>query len=123
MGKPYRVLILGASYGSLLASRETVHEDIERSRSIYEWVESLCSSLGAAPEDRVPFEKYVRAASSLGRPSSAARAVANGAPHIERVDRLVQSVAARKGMRSAVLDEIVATVDARIDANRRAAVQ
>ena len=108
---------------SVCSIRETVHEDIERSRSIYEWVESLCSSLGAAPEDRVPFEKYAHAASSLGRPSSAARAVANGAPHIERVDRLVQSVAARKGMRSAALDEIVATVDARIDANRRAAVQ
>jgi hypothetical protein len=53
----------------------------------------------------------------------AARAVANAEPYIERVDRLVQNVAARKGMRSAALDEIVATVDARIDANRRAAVQ
>ncbi|MEO8134918.1 MAG: hypothetical protein ABI831_13170 [Betaproteobacteria bacterium] len=105
---------------SVCSIKESVHADIDQSRSIYEWVESLCSAMGATAEDRVPFEKYANAASSLGRPSSAARAVANGAQYIERVDRLVQSVASRKGMRSDALDEIVATVDARIDANRRA---
>jgi hypothetical protein len=69
----------------------------------------------------VPFEKYAAAAMSLVRPSSAARALFNGAPNIERVDRLVQSIAAQKGMRSAVLEETVALVDARLERNRKAA--
>ena len=98
-----------------------LQSDIERSRSIYEWVAALCTALGAATEDRVPFEKYATAASSLGKPSSAARAVAGGATHVERVDRLVQSVAAQQGMRFDAIDEIIATVDARIAANRRPA--
>ena len=54
-------------------------------------------------------------------PSSAARALFAGAPNIERVDRLVQSIAAQQGMRNAVLDETVALVDARLEMNRKAA--
>jgi hypothetical protein len=46
--------------------------------------------------------------------------VARGAVDLERIDRLVQSIAAQKGMHSDVVDRIVATVDARLDANRRA---
>ena len=102
--------------------RDAVHGDLERSRSIYEWVAALCVAMGAAKDDLVPFEKYAHAASSLSRPSSVARAVANGATDVERVDRLVQSVAARKGMRSDAIDEIVALVDRRLDANRQATV-
>jgi len=67
----------------------------------------------------VPFEKYAAAAQSLGSPSSAARALDAGAPNIERVDRLVQAIAAQKGMRSAVLDEVVRLVDAKLESNRR----
>jgi hypothetical protein len=100
---------------------DTVHDDLGRSRAVYEWVEALVRAMGASPEDRVPFEKYANAASSLGKPSSVARAVAAGATHVERVDRLVQSVAAQRGMRSDAIDAIVATVDARLAANRRAA--
>jgi len=77
--------------------------------------------MGASPGDRVPFEKYANAALSLGNPSSVARAVAAGATHVERVDRLEQSVAAQRGMRSDAIEDIVATVDARLAANRRAA--
>ena len=106
---------------SVRSIKETVHEDLARSKAIYEWVEALVGAMGAAPEDRVPFDKYANAASSLGKPSSAARAVANGATHIERVDRLVQSVAAQNGMRSDAIDEIVTTVDARLVSNRQAA--
>jgi hypothetical protein len=69
----------------------------------------------------VPFEKYAAAAQGLASPSSAARALYGGAPYIERVDRLVQTIAAQKGMRSAALDEVVALVDARLEQNRRAA--
>ena len=101
--------------------KEAVHTDIEASRSVYNWVRELCVKLGANPDDLVPFEKYAAAANGLVRPSSAARALFAGAPNIERVDRLVQGVAAQKGMRNAIVDETVAMVDARLAANRKAA--
>src|SRR4051812_30969277 len=99
--------------------KEAVHGDLEASRAMYNWVVKLCVSLGANEKDLVPFEKYAAAAQSLGSPSSAARALAAGAPYIERVDRLVQAIAAQKGMRSEVLDEVVRLVDARLESNRR----
>jgi hypothetical protein len=101
--------------------KEAIHTDIEASRSVYEWVVTLCVSLGADRKDLVPFEKYANAAQSLGSPSSAARALAAGAPNIERVDRLVQTIAAQKGMRSAVVDQTVALVDGWLENNRRKA--
>ena len=101
--------------------KEAVHTDIEASRSVYNWVVTLCQSLGARKDDLVPFEKYAAAAQGLTTPSSAARALFGGAPNIERVDRLVKTIAAQKGMRSDAIDEIVALVDARLEANRRAA--
>ena len=101
--------------------QDSVHGDIEVSRAVYAWVAELCRSLGADPRDLVPFEKYASAAQGLTGPSSAARALFVGARNIERVDRLVQAIAAQKGKRSAVVDEIVALVDARLAANRRAA--
>ena len=101
--------------------RDAVHSDMEASQSVYEWVCDLCVALGASPDDLVPFEKYARAAQGLTRPSSAARALFAGAPNIERVDRLVQGIAAQKHMRNATLDETVALVDGRLAANRKAA--
>ena len=101
--------------------KEAVHSDPEASRAVYNFVVKLCVSLGADEKDLVPFEKYAAAAQSLLTPSSAARAVAAGAPNIERTDRLVKLIGAQKGMRLAAVDEIVATVDARLEANRKAA--
>ncbi len=101
---------------------EAVHSDIEASLSIYNWVSDLCVSLGADKSDMVPFEKYAAAAKSLGSPSSAARALAAGAPNIERVDKLVQTIAAAKGQRLASLDETVALVDGWLAKNRAKAV-
>ena len=69
----------------------------------------------------VPSIGMVAAANDLVRPSSAARALDNGAPNIERTDRLVQTIAAQYGMRNAVVDQTVAVVDSRIAANRKAA--
>ena len=100
--------------------KEAVHSDLEASRAVYNWVVKLCVSLGAAEKDLVPFEKYAAAAKGLASPSSAARALYGGAPNIERVDRLVQKIAAQKGMQLPVLDEVVALVDAQLDINRRA---
>ena len=101
--------------------KEAVHSDIDASRATYEWVFKLCVSLGADPKDLVPFEKYAAAAQSLVTPSSAARALFAGAPNIERVDRLVKTIAAQRGQSSAVLDETVKLVDARLEQNRKAA--
>jgi len=104
----------------MIPIKEAVHRDLEASRSVYDWVVKLCVSLGANEKDLVPFEKYAAAAQGLANPSSAARALFGGASNIERVDRLVQAVAARKGMRSAAIDEVVSLVDARLELNRRA---
>jgi hypothetical protein len=101
--------------------KDAVHSDVEASRAVYNWVCDLCVKLGASRDDLVPFEKYASAAQSLVRPSSAARALFAGAPNIERVDWLVQSIAAQKGMRNPVVDETVALVDARLAVNRKAA--
>ena len=101
--------------------KEAVHGDLPAARDVYNWVVNLCVSLGANEKDLVPFEKYAAAAQSLGSPSSAARALDAGAPNIERVDRLVQAIAAQKGMRSAALDEVVRLVDAKLESNRRRA--
>src|SRR5215510_14188364 len=69
-------------------AQEAVHSDIATSRSVYNFVNDLCVRLGASPDDLVPFEKYAAAAQSLTRPASAARALNNGAPYIERAARL-----------------------------------
>jgi hypothetical protein len=109
--------------GDALSIHDAVHRDLERSRAIYAWVAALCKALGAADGDLVPFEKYANAALGLGKPSSAARALYGGAPFIERVDCLVSGIAARHGMHLDDLDEIVALVDARLEANRRTAAR
>ena len=104
---------------SMRPIKEAVHGNIEESRAVYQWVADLCMSLGASAGDLVPFEKYANAATGLANPSSAARALFGGAHNIERVDRLVQAVAAQKSMQNAVIDDMVAMVDARLDINRK----
>jgi hypothetical protein len=101
--------------------KDAVHSDLAASREMYNWVVKLCVSLGANEADLVPFDKYANAALSLGSPSSAARALANGAPNIERVDLLVKTIAAQKGMRSDVLDQTVAMVESWLEKNRKKA--
>jgi hypothetical protein len=102
-------------------AQEAVHSNIEESRSVYNFVFDLCVKLGASPSDLVPFEKYAAAAQSLTRPASAARALQNGAPNIERADKLVQLIAKQKGMSNPVVDGIVELVDSRLEANRKKA--
>ena len=102
-------------------AQEAVHSDIETARSVYNFVNDLCVRLGAKPEDLVPFEKYAAAAQSLTRPASAARALQNGAPFIERADKLVQLIAKQKGLSHPAIDAQVALVDTRLEANRKKA--
>jgi hypothetical protein len=119
-------MLLAGNYRSITkdgmrATQEAVHNDIETSRSVYNFVNDLCVKLGAKPEDLVPFEKYAAAAQSLTRPASAARALQNGAANIERADKLVQLTAMQKGLSHPEIDAQVALVDARLEANRKKA--
>lgn len=97
--------------------RDAVHGDADQARAIYGHVDAIARRLGADPADQVPFEKYAKAAESLLKPSSAARAIDGGAPLIERVDKLVQLIGNSLGMPSAEIDTTVATVDARLQRN------
>jgi hypothetical protein len=102
-------------------AQEAVWTDLEASRAVYNFVFDLCVKLGAKPDDLVPFEKYAAAAQSLSRPASAARALQNGAPNIERADKLVQLIAKQKGLSLPAIDAQVALVDSRLEANRKKA--
>jgi hypothetical protein len=102
-------------------AQEAVHSNIEESRAVYNFVFDLCVNLWADPVDLVPFDKYAAAAQSLSRPASAARALQNGAPNIERADKLVQLIGRQKGMTNPLVDAIVELVDTRLEANRKKA--
>jgi hypothetical protein len=98
--------------------RDAVHGDIDAAAHMYGWVDQLARQLGADAADQVPFEKYAKAAESLLKPSSAARAIDAGAKQIERVDLLVQQIGASLGLNNPVLNETVAIVNARLALNR-----
>ena len=104
----------------LIPIKEAVHANVEVSREIYDWARKLCTRLGAADADMVPFEKYAKAAEGLAKPSSAARALFSGARDIERVDCLVRQIAQQQGLQSDTVDEIVTLVDQRLGKNRAA---
>jgi hypothetical protein len=91
--------------------RDAVHGDLKLSQSIYDHVDGIARRLGADPQDQVPFGKYAKAAESLLKPSSAARAVASGAPFIERVDLLVKLISHQLGEPNAEIDRTVQIVD------------
>jgi hypothetical protein len=95
--------------------RDAVHNDLAVSQSIYDHVDAVARRLGADPKDQVPFEKYAKAAESLLKPSSAARAIANGAPFIERVDLLVKLISHQLGMSNAHIDRTVQIVDQKLN--------
>jgi hypothetical protein len=119
-------MLLSGNYRCITASgmrtaQEAVYSNLEESKSIYNFVNDLCISLGAAPSDLVAFEKYAAAAQSLTRPASAARALQNGAKFIERADKLVQLIAWQIGKVHPAIDAIVALVDRRLEANQQKA--
>lgn len=95
--------------------RDAVHGDLKLSQSIYDHVDAVARKLGADPQDQVPFAKYAKAAESLLKPSSAARAVASGAPFIERVDLLVKLISHQLGQPSANIDRTVEIVDQKLN--------
>ena len=114
----HQIAFLRIRRDGMISINEAVHVNIDKSREIYDWVWRLCTRLGAADGDLVPFEKYAKAAEGLAKPSSAARALFGGAEHIERVDCLVRQIARQQGLQSDTLDEIVTLVDERLAKNR-----
>ena len=98
--------------------RDSVHSDKNASTAVYGYVDTLVQRLGGDIADAVPFEKYANAANSLLKPSSAARAIDAGAPNIERVDVLVQTIGRELGMQHKTVDAIVDTVNSRLKSNR-----
>ena len=95
--------------------RDAVHTDLKLSEQIYTHVDGIAQRLGADPKDQVPFAKYAKAAESLLKPSSAARAVAGGAPFIERVDLLVKLISHQLGTPSPEIDRTVQIVDQKLN--------
>ena len=107
----------------MISIRDAVHGNVAESERIYNWIASLCIALGAAEHDLVPFEKYANAAQGLLKPSSAARALASGATHIERVDLLVKTIAELHGTGDDAVDNIVANVESHLQRNRQPQAQ
>lgn len=106
--------------GAVRPIQEAVLGNRDESRAVYDWVADLCVALGASPDDLVSFDKYAAAAEGLMKPSSAARALVAGATHIERVDVVVQTLAAQLGMHHVAVDQTVRRVDAWLAKNRSA---
>lgn len=102
---------------SMQSIKDAVHSDLKATRNVYEWVGELCIEFGAKESDLVPFEKYAAAATGLQKPSSAARALAAGAKNIERVDKVVKTLAGIKGMQHQEVDAIVKRVDGWLQKN------
>jgi hypothetical protein len=61
------------------------------------------------------FREICQGGQSLLKPSSAARAVANGAPFIERVDLLVKLIAHQLGVPNAEIDRTIEIVDQKLN--------
>ena len=116
-------MLMAGNYRSIrrdimIPIKDAVHDNLDKSRQVYDWVWKLCARLGASDADMVPFEKYAQAAEGLSKPSSAARALFAGAEYIERVDCLVRRIAIQQGLQLDTLDDIVALVDERLKKNR-----
>ncbi len=107
---------------TVISIRDAVHGDLAASRDVYDWVVALCIGLGASADDLVPFDKYAAAGDALQSPSSVARALANGAHNVERVDKLVQTLGRGRGMDHPAIDRIVSRVEAWLTRNRAASV-
>jgi len=98
-----------------------VCDDIDEARMVYGWTEAVIAGIaGADASATIGFSLYARAAQSLRRPSSFARALANGATQVERIDRMIQLAGAAQGMDLPQIDTIVATVDRLLLRNRGA---
>ena len=96
---------------------DTVTRDEGTSRHIYESVQALCRTLGAAPEDLVPFDTYCAAARQLSAPSSVARALFQSATKVERMDRVILQLMHAHGLPSRDIQNITDRIDRTVAQN------
>ena len=75
-------------------------------------MQSIVLRLGGSADDLVGFDKYVAATDKLIAPSSVARAIAGGAPAVERVDKLVQLIGREHGITHPAIDRTIVLIDA-----------
>ena len=84
--------------------------------------ESLRARLAEQPGNGAAWQQLAALLAGRGRHAEAAdafaKALANGVPNIERVDRLVQTIARTKGMQLDELDKTVTLVDGWVAKNR-----
>jgi hypothetical protein len=102
----------------LRSIKSAVQSDIDESREIYEAISALCLRLGVKSTALVPFEAYLKATNLLGEPSSVAKAVHSGAPHVERVDKLIQLIGNTLNIRHDFIDTIAGFIDLKLNNNR-----
>ena len=74
--------------------------------------ESIVLRLDGRADDLVGFDKYLAATDKLAAPSSVARAIASGAPAVERIDKLVQLIGREHGITHPAIDRTVSVIDA-----------
>jgi hypothetical protein len=98
--------------GDPVSIREAVQSDLALSSEIYSAVQSIVVRLGGSADDLVGFDKYVAATDRLSAPSSLARAIASGAPAVERIDKLVQLIGREHGIAHPAIDRTVSLIDA-----------
>ena len=100
-----------------ISIHDAVYEAPDLAREIYEVTGEIVLRLGGTRDDLVPFEKYAKAALCLNKPSSVARAIADGAPTVERVDRLIQGLGRQVGIAHGEINRIVDLIDHRTARN------
>jgi len=96
---------------------DAVMSDLGASKRIYVCVTRLLSALGVPEEIVVPFEAYAKAAQSLVRPSSIARALEAKATAVERVDTLIVNLLKTEGLDTDEIGENCELIDRLLEAN------
>ena len=91
--------------GAPISIRDAVHGDLDHVARDLQHGRGDRERIGAQRGDLVPFDKYASAAERLINPSSAARAIAAGAPLAERVDKLVQMIGKQHGISHPAIDQ------------------
>ncbi|MEM7701935.1 MAG: hypothetical protein AAF251_08380 [Pseudomonadota bacterium] len=96
---------------------DAIMSDPEASKRIYKRVTSLLSALGVPEDIVVPFEAYAKAAQSLVRPSSIARALQAKASAVERVDTLIANLLKIEGLDAEEIADNCELINRLLEAN------
>lgn len=97
--------------GQLFSIADAVKRDLKKSKALYNEVSANMAKLGAPRSALIPFHMYLNASSQLDAPSSVARALHNGSPAVERVDRLLLDIFSSHKLSVDLLSEVVSAVE------------